>query len=145
MRKAANHRRNGQAKRSSEKARYSLRCPSNVVLKETFDAVGKTLADLPASDNAEGAVDRMLHANAILRHLPWPKPFDETVHRLRCGDARDLSWLGSGSVHLVVTSPPYWTLKQYEPNKSQLGAVADYELFLAELDRVWAECARVLV
>ncbi len=45
----------------------------------------------------------------------------------------------------MVTSPPYWTLKQYEPNEAQLGAIQDYELFLAELDRVWAECARVLV
>jgi site-specific DNA-methyltransferase (adenine-specific) len=50
------------------------------------------------------------------------------------------------SVHLVVTSPPYANLKQYEPdNPNQLGDIADYEKFLDELDKVWAECARILV
>ena len=42
------------------------------------------------------------------------------------------------------TSPPYWTLKEYEPHTSQLGAIANYEAFLCELDKVWAECVRVL-
>jgi site-specific DNA-methyltransferase (adenine-specific) len=50
------------------------------------------------------------------------------------------------SVHLVVTSPPYANLKQYEPgNPNQLGDIDDYDKFLDELDKVWAECARVLV
>jgi DNA modification methylase len=48
-------------------------------------------------------------------------------------------------VHLVVTSPPYWTLKEYPRVKGQLGRVEDYETFLRELDRVWTECERVLV
>lgn len=48
-------------------------------------------------------------------------------------------------MHLVVTSPPYWTLKQYAKNPDQLGAIADYEGFLEQLDRAWAECFRVLV
>ncbi|SPE52238.1 DNA methylase N-4/N-6 domain protein (modular protein) [Verrucomicrobia bacterium] len=124
--------------------RYPSAVTNGEELRETFAAAAKVLADLPASDNTEGAVEQMLRANALLRYLPWPKPFDETVHRLRCGDARDLSWLPDGSVHLVVTSPPYWTLKEYEPHEAQLGAIADYETFLAELDKVWAECARVL-
>ena len=64
---------------------------------------------------------------------------------MRQGDARDLSWIPDGSVHLVVTSPPYWTLKEYAEHESQMGAIADYSRFLTELDKVWAECARVLV
>jgi len=68
-----------------------------------------------------------------------------TVHRLILGDARDLSFLADGSVHLVVTSPPYWTLKEYLPNPSQLGHVNDYEAFLECLRDVWRECYRVLV
>src|SRR5437868_7365219 len=87
----------------------------------------------------------MLRANAILRNVPWPKPFDRTSHRLHCGDARNLSWIADGTVHLIVTSPPYWTLKQYEQNDAQLGAIAEYEQFLTELDKVWTECARALV
>ena len=48
-------------------------------------------------------------------------------------------------MHLVVTSPPYWTLKEYpEGNASQMGHIADYEQFLDELDLVWSECKRVL-
>jgi len=49
------------------------------------------------------------------------------------------------SVHLVVTSPPYWTLKRYNESGDQLGHVEDYEAFLEELARVWAEVYRVLV
>lgn len=48
-------------------------------------------------------------------------------------------------MHLIVTSPPYWTLKEYRQTQGQLGHIEDYELFLIELDKVWRECARVLV
>lgn len=68
-----------------------------------------------------------------------------THHDLRLGDARDLSAINDRSVHLVVTSPPYWTLKEYEDSEGQLGHVADYEEFLENLDAVWRECHRVLV
>ncbi len=68
-----------------------------------------------------------------------------TSHRLFHGDSRDLSDLKSGSVHLVITSPPYWTLKQYHKSAGQLGSVPDYERFVSELDRVWSECFRLLV
>ena len=68
-----------------------------------------------------------------------------TVHRLIMGDARDLSFLPNESVHLVITSPPYWTLKRYNENPSQLGHVSDYDQFLAALTTVWSEVLRVLV
>lgn len=68
-----------------------------------------------------------------------------TDHRFVLGDARELSGIPDRSVHLIVTSPPYWTLKAYRDTKGQLGHVDDYEEFLRDLDRVWAECLRVLV
>lgn len=68
-----------------------------------------------------------------------------TKHIIRHGDARHLDWLNEGSVHLVLTSPPYWTLKEYPPDKSQLGLIADYESFQDELAKVWKHCFRVLV
>ena len=69
-----------------------------------------------------------------------------TGHRVILGDSRDMPEIPTESVHLVVTSPPYANLKQYEQgNPSQLGDIDDYEKFLDELDKVWAECARVLV
>ena len=45
----------------------------------------------------------------------------------------------------LVTSPPYWNLKEYLKNLNLLGEIADYEKFLQELDRVWQQVWRVLV
>lgn len=68
-----------------------------------------------------------------------------TRHVLKNGDARSLDWIDDASVHLVVTSPPYWTLKKYNDHPAQLGDVSEYEAFLDELDKVWRHCLRVLV
>jgi site-specific DNA-methyltransferase (adenine-specific) len=68
-----------------------------------------------------------------------------TVHRLINGDSRDLSFLSDASVHLVVTSPPYWNLKRYNENPDQLGHIQDYEAFLFELEKVWRHVYRILV
>ena len=80
-----------------------------------------------------------------MRGLPWPAPFDATSHLVGAGDARDLSWIPDASVHLIVTSPPYWTLKNYREHPDQLGAITNYDRFLEELDLAWAECTRVLI
>jgi modification methylase len=69
----------------------------------------------------------------------------KTKQRLINGDARDLSFLNNESIHLVVTSPPYWNLKRYNENPDQLGHVNDYESFLGEIEKVWQEVFRVLV
>lgn len=66
-------------------------------------------------------------------------------HTLLLGDARGPLPMPDESVHLVVTSPPYWTLKEYEPNERQLGEVQEYDAFLDALDAVWREMYRVLV
>ncbi len=68
-----------------------------------------------------------------------------TTHRLIQGDARNVSFIKNESVHLIVTSPPYWTLKRYNENPNQLGHVADYEEFVSELGKVWKEMYRILV
>ena len=69
----------------------------------------------------------------------------QTFHRLIHGDARNLSFLEDESVHLVITSPPYWNLKRYIENPDQLGHIQDYERFLGELEKVWKHVFRVLV
>ncbi len=78
---------------------------------------------------------------------PHPQSIEEfpSLHRLVQGDARDLSFILDESVHLIVTSPPYWTLKRYNESEGQLGHVEDYEAFLMELNRVWREVFRILV
>jgi len=68
-----------------------------------------------------------------------------TYHRLVNGDARDLSFIPAESVHLVLTSPPYWNLKRYNENPDQMGHIDNYEAFLAELKKVWEHVFRVLV
>lgn len=103
------------------------------------------LADLPAKDNTPASLRKYREINAVLRTVPWPEPYSSTRHSLHLGDARDLSWIPDDSVHLVVTSPPYWTLKEYRNTPGQMGHIQDYEQFLDELDKVWAECERVLV
>jgi len=70
---------------------------------------------------------------------------NQTYQRLINGDARDLSFLEDESIHLVVTSPPYWNLKRYNENPEQLGHINDYESFLSEIEKVWREVFRVLV
>jgi DNA modification methylase len=68
-----------------------------------------------------------------------------TSHSIYRGDARDMPGLDPQSVHLVLTSPPYWTLKQYRDSEGQLGHVEDYDQFLEELDKVWKQCFQALV
>lgn len=70
---------------------------------------------------------------------------DQPNIRLRQGDARNLSFLPDESVHLVVTSPPYWNLKRYGDVDGQIGHMDDYEEFILELNKVWDECFRVIV
>jgi len=102
---------------------------------------------LPENDNLSGAPEILLSANRYWRENFWPKPFDSVTHVVKLGDARSLSFLKNNSIHLVVTSPPYFNLKPYHSDcqGSQLGRIDDYDQFLAELDRVWSECIRVLV
>ena len=106
----------------------------------------RRLPPIPLEDNTPEGLRALQAANQQYRQVPWPEPYGRTMHRIHVGDARNLSWIPDASVHLVVTSPPYWTLKEYAPgNRAQMGHFKDYEYFLAELDKVWRECRRVLV
>jgi modification methylase len=102
--------------------------------------------ELPAADNTSEALKVYRAANERFRTAPWPKPFDNTTHTVNHADAREMLRASpDASVHLVVTSPPYWTLKEYPRTEGQLGNLVDYESFLLELDKVWKECVRILV
>jgi DNA modification methylase len=116
------------------------RCHS--LVKATYGEMAESLKE---PDNTPKGLATLLEANRYYRTVPWPEPYHRTEHRLRLGDARDLSWLSDESIHLVVTSPPYWTLKEYEHGAGQMADIEDYKTFLDELDKVWTECARVLV
>ena len=101
--------------------------------------------DIAVQDNKRGTLPKLLELNKASRLTEWPIPFNTTTHIVRQGDARNLEDIPTRSIHLIVTSPPYWTLKEYEARAGQLAEIDSYEVFLSELDKAWAECARVLV
>ena len=67
----------------------------------------------------------------------------ETEHRIYFQDAINLKKLNEKSVHLVVTSPPYWKIKDYG-NKEQIGYNDSLNEYFNKLNRIWRECLRVL-
>ena len=66
-----------------------------------------------------------------------------TYHKIINGDSRQMSELKDESIHLVVTSPPYWQLKDYG-TENQIGFHDDYETYINHLNLTWKECFRVL-
>ena len=64
-------------------------------------------------------------------------------HIVVTGDSRNMSLIKDESVHLIVTSPPYWQLKDYG-TEDQIGFNDDYESYINNLNLVWKECFRVL-
>jgi len=97
--------------------------------------LGDAQADIPRLAKEEQSVRLIERA---VQSIP-------TRHELHLGDAREMEGVEPGSVHLILTSPPYWTLKEYRDNDSQLGHIEDYDQFLHELDKVWKHCFRALL
>ena len=110
---------------------------AEVDLSHYLPAQLRTLID-PQTEIPRIAKDPTL-TDAIERTLP----LIPTVHRMHRQDAR-LMDLPAKSVHLVLTSPPYWTLKEYNKSEDQLGYVVDYDRFLSELDTIWLHCFNAL-
>ncbi len=66
-----------------------------------------------------------------------------TKHKIIIGDSRQMTELDDKSVQLIITSPPYWQLKDYG-NGGQIGFDDAYENYINNLNLVWNECRRVL-
>ncbi len=67
----------------------------------------------------------------------------KTTHTIITGDSRQMNLVEDQSVQLVITSPPYWQLKDYG-TENQIGFHEDYETYINNLNIVWKECYRVL-
>ena len=67
----------------------------------------------------------------------------KTIHKIIHGDSRQMNLLADKSVHLVITSPPYWQLKDYG-TENQIGFHESYESYINNLNLVWEESYRVL-
>lgn len=67
----------------------------------------------------------------------------KTHHTVINGDSRRMDSLPDQSVELIITSPPYWQLKDYGA-AGQIGYDDTYEQYVNHLNLVWQECHRVL-
>jgi len=67
----------------------------------------------------------------------------KTNHKIIIGDSRNMTEVKDKSVHLIITSPPYWQLKDYGTS-DQIGFDDSYEDYINNLNLVWKECFRVL-
>ena len=108
--------------------------PLESFVPSAFRNLADPARSLPRLAKDPSAVEQI---EAALRGVP-------TKHEVVLGDARIVE-LPKRSVHLVLTSPPYWTLKEYRRSDGQLGWIEDYEQFLNELDAVWRLCHSALV
>lgn len=66
-----------------------------------------------------------------------------TNHKIIIGDSRSMKEIENESIHLIITSPPYWQLKDYGSDK-QIGFDNSYEEYINNLNLVWNECFRIL-
>jgi hypothetical protein len=102
-------------------------------------------AEVYPLDNPQTDIPRIAKNRVLIQLIEEAVRRIPTSHQLNLGDARGMSELAPECVHLILTSPPYWTLKEYRDSAGQMGHIGDYDQFLAELDKVWAHCFRALV
>ncbi len=100
--------------------------------------------ELSALDNPQTALPAIAKDPRLIGLIRESVQRIPTSHQIHVADAREMR-LAPESVHLVVTSPPYWTLKEYRRSAGQLGHVAGFDEFLDELDKVWRQCFAALV
>jgi len=110
----------------------------------TDKAIPETVA-LRLADGEQRAIPAIAKDLALTEAIRQRVQSLPTTHSVILGDSREASEIPDGSVHLVVTSPPYWTLKKYAGGIGQLGDIESYEGFLTELDRVWSQAYRALI
>ncbi len=107
--------------------------------------LGRFLPDsLRKLDDPQKDIPRIAKDEKLVRAIEAALTQIPTRHDLFQRDARMMEF-APASIHLVLTSPPYWTLKEYNQSDGQLGHFAEYEGFLSELDKVWQSCFDALV
>src|SRR4051812_16220632 len=107
--------------------------------------VSKYLPSVRLDPLAQEAIPRIAKDPEALKSIQKAIKEIPTQHRLWLGDARWMHNIPDESVHLIVTSPPYFDLKRYPEAEGQLGEFHEYERFLTALEQVWSESYRLLV
>lgn len=113
---------------------------SEDTLEEALPANIRALYD----EDEQKAIPRIAKDKEMIRVAEERARALPSCHLLTQGDSRRIDNIADESVQLVVTSPPYWTLKRYLTYDGQLGELEDYETFLEALDEVWRNVYRVL-
>jgi DNA modification methylase len=117
--------------------------PINMINEDILTrAVPKALGKI---DNLQTQVPRIAKEPHLIKEIEGAVQALPTEHTLSLNDARNASFLEPNSIHLILTSPPYWNLKNYPDADGQLGNIIEYRSFLDELDRVWELCLDALV
>ena len=111
---------------------------------QTLESVIPTEVIRMAREDHQRTIPALARDKETIAHIERGVSQLSTRHELYLGDSRLMREVPDESVHLAVTSPPYWTLKSYPKRDGQLGAVEQYEVFLDELDKVWREVFRAL-
>ena len=101
--------------------------------------------DLKKIENKQTSIPKLAKNIILLNKIESILPSLPTYHSFYLADSTDMKFLKKDSVHLVVTSPPYWNLKKYNEQERQLGSISDYEEFLTELNKVWRLCYKSLI
>ncbi len=112
-----------------------------------FDqAISNSLPDsLKSIEVSDAAIPRIAKDPTLTNQIEVFLGQLPTQHQLYCGDAGEMNFLRPESIHLVITSPPYWTLKRYREHGRQLGHIENYDEFIDALNLVWKQCHHALV
>lgn len=101
--------------------------------------------DIKALKNEQTTIPKLAKNRGLLQQIENILPYLPTFHHFHLADSTEATFVKPNSVHLVVTSPPYWTLKKYNDCNGQLGDCQDYDEFIKSLKRVWKLCFKALV
>lgn len=93
------------------------------------------LTEFAANGNLDDLIPQLARDRQAMRRIETHVRSLHTTHNLILGDARAASALAENSIHLAVTSPPYWTLKRYNEHAEQLGHVANLGVLCCALNQ----------
>lgn len=110
-----------------------------------FDTEKSVLAEFIALGDPDDFIPALARNRHAMQRIEAVVKARGTSHELIHGNSRAASALDDNSIHLVVTSPPYWNLKRYNNHEDQMGHIANYDEFISGLDEVWRNCYRALV
>ncbi len=128
--------------------------PEEIPLRliKLFSFYGETVLDPFAGIGTTAIVANKLGRNVIcvdqnidyVYRIRGISPTTEAEIIAERGDSRNLAFLPSDSIDLIISSPPYWNKADYGCGIENLGNIERYDLFLSEVQKVFAECYRVL-